>query len=114
MKGKTEIRELIQGYIESIHDLQVNVNVLQSDNEEIIGTLVSVPRHRLKMQSEISLKDEGITRALIDIALTALDAAWFKELADGLQSIERPADPNESISTAYITPANRLGLPGMK
>ncbi|MEW9701469.1 hypothetical protein [Paenibacillus sp. SI8] len=114
VKGKTEIGELIQGYIESIHDVKVNVNVLQSDNEEIIGTIISVPKHRLKKQTVISLQDEGLIKALIDIALTARDEAWFLELSERLRLIEQPASPIETISTAFLPSTNRLGSPGMK
>jgi hypothetical protein len=116
VKGNTEVGELIQGYIESIHDLQgiIDVNVLRSDNDEIIGTVVHVPQHRLKKLPVISFEEENNVRALIDIALAARDEAWFMELSQTLMSIDRNTDQVENLSIAYLPSTNRLGLKGLK
>ncbi|MBD0380873.1 IDEAL domain-containing protein [Paenibacillus sedimenti] len=114
--GRTEAGELVQGYIESIHEMQdlISVNVLRSDNEEIVGTMVKVAKNRLKRTPMISLKEESRIRVLIDLALAAHDEAWFMELTDQLQTISKGKEKIGKLPDAVTIPVNRLGLPRIK
>lgn len=115
VKGKTEIGELIYGYVISVHEEQrfVKVHVLRSDNEEIIGSAILVPKQRIKKLPVISFDSEQQLRALIDIALAVRDEPWFTELTNKLVSIQSSTTKTENHPIVNLTVANRLGLSGM-
>ena len=114
--GRTEAGELVQGYIESIHEIQnlASVNVLRSDNEEIVGTMVKVATNRLKKTPMISIKEDSRLRMLIDLALAARDEAWFMELSEQLLAISKGKEKVGKLPNTVAIPTNRLGLPRIK
>lgn len=115
VKGKTEIGELIYGYVESVHEEQrfVKVQVLRSDNDAIIGSAILVPKQRIKKLPVISFDSEQQLRALIDIALAVRDEAWFTELTNKLASTQPSTTKALNHPITNLNIANRLGLSGM-
>jgi hypothetical protein len=110
VQGKTKDGELIHGFVETIDILQgfVTVNVVKSDNEEVIGKIVAVRSSWLKNVSDIALDDAQIFHNSIDLALDTWDEAWFMELTNSRKASD-DASKSGDRSKIYSFPANRLG-----
>jgi len=111
VQGKTKDGELIHGFVETVDILQgfVTVNVVQSDNEEVIGKIVAVRSSWLKNVSDISLDNAQVFQNTIDLALDTWDEAWFMELTNAQKASGNEATQAGDRSNLYSFPANRLG-----
>ncbi|NIK78216.1 hypothetical protein FHS15_003354 [Paenibacillus castaneae] len=114
VRGKTREGELIHGFIESFDILQgiVVVNVVESDNEDIVGKKVAVREQWLKPVPEITLADDMFMLNLIDISLATRDEAWFMELTNYLKSNGNEAIGANHASEIRSKHINRLGPVG--
>lgn len=110
VQGKTKDGELIHGFVETIDILQgfVTVNVVKSDNVDIIGKIVAVRSSWLKNVSSIAVNDLQMYQNTIDLALDTWDEAWFLELTNTRKASEEAAQ-SEERSKVYSFPVNRLG-----
>ena len=88
VKGTSRAGELIMGYIDSL-DIQgvVKVNVVTSDNNELIGKKVSMLSERVKRLPVSNVSNKAQTQFLIDLALSTGDEEWFIELSSKLNSM---------------------------
>ncbi|UVI31547.1 IDEAL domain-containing protein [Paenibacillus spongiae] len=116
VQGKTRDGQLIRGFIESVDSLQaiVKVYVVQSDNEDAIGTRVSVREQWLKKLPELAMEDAPSIQNLIDLALSTKDEAWFMELSEKQRAIQAPADKTIDAPPIYTAYTNRLGMSGTR
>ncbi|WP_139991188.1 hypothetical protein [Paenibacillus paridis] len=111
VQGKTKDGELIHGFVETIDILQgfVTVNVVKSDNEEVIGKIVAVRSSWLKNVSDIAVDDGQLFQNSINLALDTWDEAWFMELTNTRKASEVAAAQAGDKSNIYSFPVNRLG-----
>ncbi|WP_141505573.1 hypothetical protein [Paenibacillus luteus] len=111
VQGKTKDGELIHGFVETIDILQgfVTVNVVKSDNEEVIGKIVAVRSSWLKNVSDIAVDDGQLFQNSINLALDTWDEAWFMELTNTRKASEGAAAQAGDKSNIYSFPVNRLG-----
>ncbi|OMF19292.1 hypothetical protein BK133_29870 [Paenibacillus sp. FSL H8-0548] len=111
VQGKTKDGELIHGFVETIDILQgfVTVNVVKSDNVEVIGKIVAVRSSWLKTVSDIAIDDAYVYQNSIDLALDTWDEAWFMELTSARKASEDAAAQTGDRSKIYKFPVNRLG-----
>jgi hypothetical protein len=116
VQGSTDNGEFVHGFIESIEDIQgiAKVYVVNSDNEQAIGKMVSVRRSRLKKLPTVSLEDAASILNFIDMALATRDEEWFMELSAKLGSAAPKEVKAERLTSAHFTAKNRLGLYGLK
>ncbi|EGA91087.1 hypothetical protein GPDM_01755 [Planococcus donghaensis MPA1U2] len=86
VKGKSRHDELIIGFIDSLDVLKeaVNVTVVESDNEEMIGMTIPMSIHQVDSIPESANKDIAQLSFLIDLALATDDKEWFQELSSQL------------------------------
>ncbi|ANU23201.1 IDEAL domain-containing protein [Planococcus donghaensis] len=86
VKGKSRHDELIIGFIDSLDVLKeaVNVTVVESDNEDMIGMTIPMSIHQVDSIPESSNKDIAQLSFLIDLALATDDKEWFQELSSQL------------------------------
>jgi hypothetical protein len=111
VQGKTKDGELIHGFVETIDILQgfVTVNVVKSDNIEVIGKIVAVRSSWLKTISDIAVNDAAVYQNSIDLALDTWDEAWFMELTNARKASEDAAAQALDRSKILAFPVNRLG-----
>ncbi len=83
VKGKSRHDELIIGFVDSMDVLKeaVNVTVVESDNEEMIGMTIPMSIHQVENIPESVNKDAAQLGFLIDLALATDDKEWFQELS---------------------------------
>src|SRR5690606_12829982 len=88
VKGKSRHDELIIGFIDSMNVLKeaVNVTVVESDNEEMIGMTIPMSVHQVESIPESSSKDVAQLSFLIDLALATDDKEWFHDLTAQLNA----------------------------
>lgn len=86
VKGKTRHGELIIGFIDSmdVPKEAVNVTVVESDNEEIIGMTIPMPAVIVESIPAAETKEVAELEFLIDLALSTDDKEWFQELTGQL------------------------------
>ncbi|PSL41840.1 IDEAL domain-containing protein [Planomicrobium soli] len=82
VKGISRHGELIIGFIDSMSMVQeaVNVTVVKSDNEELIGKTIPMSAKQVESVPTGQTKDTEQLEFLIDLALSTGDEAWFIEL----------------------------------
>jgi len=116
VQANTSNGELIHGYIDSRDEQQgiAKLMVVKSDNEEIVGKVITVREHGLKLLPVTSFDDVGHILNLIDMALSTHDEAWFRELTEKLIPAGSTAKENHSIPRVHHSFANRLGLYDIK
>ncbi|TWT26453.1 IDEAL domain-containing protein [Planomicrobium sp. CPCC 101110] len=92
VKGVSRHGELIIGFVESMNVAKeaVNVTVVKSDNEELIGRTIPMSVKQVENIPSGHTKDAGQLEFLIDLALSTGDEEWFIELS---------AELNEKIQT---------------
>ncbi|GGG03210.1 hypothetical protein [Paenibacillus abyssi] len=112
VQGTTRNGELIHGFIETIDRVDgiVKVNIVESDNEDIIGKHVAVREYWLKKLPLLPIDEPEHINNLIDIALSTWDEAWFMELSAKLKAIQHHPVKVGSDDLAYPSFNNRLGL----
>ncbi|ANU25501.1 IDEAL domain-containing protein [Planococcus versutus] len=83
VKGKSRHDELIIGFVDSMDVLKeaVNVTIVESDNEEMIGMTIPMSIHQVETIPESVNKDVAQLSFLIDLALATDDKEWFQELS---------------------------------
>ncbi|RNF40404.1 IDEAL domain-containing protein [Planococcus salinus] len=88
VKGISRHGELIIGFIDSMSMVQeaVNVVVVESDNEEMIGKTIPMSVNQVESIPMIQSKGAGELEFLIDLALATGDKEWFEELSAELNS----------------------------
>lgn len=88
VKGKSRHDELIIGFIDSMNVLKeaVNVTVVESDNEEMIGLTIPMSVHQVESIPASDTKDSAQLTFLIDLALATDDKEWFQELSAQLNA----------------------------
>lgn len=86
VKGKSRHGELIIGYIDSMNVLKeaVNVTVVESDNEAIIGMTIAMPIQIVESIPATVTKEVAELEFLIDLALATDDKEWFQDLSSQL------------------------------
>ncbi|UJF25559.1 IDEAL domain-containing protein [Planococcus sp. 107-1] len=86
VKGKSRHGELIIGYIDSMNVLKeaVNVTVVESDNEAIIGMTIAMPIQIVESIPAAETKEVAELEFLIDLALATDDKEWFQDLSSQL------------------------------
>lgn len=86
VKGKSRHGELIIGYIDSMNVLKeaVNVTVVESDNEAIIGMTIAMPIQIVESIPAAEKKEVAELEFLIDLALATDDKEWFQDLSSQL------------------------------
>ncbi|GGD48432.1 IDEAL domain-containing protein [Paenibacillus nasutitermitis] len=116
VQANTSNGELIHGYIESMDGEQgiAKLMVIKSDNEEIVGKMITVREHGLKRLPAASFDDVGHILNLIDLALSTHDEAWFMELTEKLKPAGLAARENHLIPRIHQSFTNRLGLYDLK
>lgn len=82
VQGKSRDGELIHGYVENVDSNRglVKVNVVESDNEKVIGKSIWVLNQWTKKLPNVTVNDESHLLMLIDLALQTKDGQWFMEL----------------------------------
>lgn len=92
VKGKSRHDELIIGFVDSmdIFSESVNVTVVESDNEEMIGMTIPMSIHQIEKIPESNSKDAAQLSFLIDLALATDDKEWFQELSAQLNEKKQP------------------------
>jgi len=116
VQGKTSEDELIRGFVESIDRVHgiARVNVVQSDHEAAIGTIVGMREQWLKRLEVISMEEQAPLLNFIDMALATRDEEWFAELSEKLAAVKQYAGKDvESLADFQIAVTNRLGVPGI-
>ena len=88
VKGKSRHDELIIGFIDSMNVLKeaVNVTIVESDNEEMIGMTIPMSVHQVESIPESATKDVAQLSFLIDLALATDDKEWFHDLTAQLNA----------------------------
>ncbi|MEH7304532.1 IDEAL domain-containing protein [Neobacillus drentensis] len=91
VQGRSRDGELIHGYVETVdsHKGMLQVNVVESDNENSIGKSIWIVNKRAEKLPETTGRNESELLALIDLALLFKDEQWFKELSAKLVSIKK-------------------------
>jgi len=90
IKGTLRDGELVMGFIESLDTSGiVKVNVVTSDNNEIIGKKVSMLSERVKRLPVSNVSNKAQIQFLIDLALSTGDEEWFLELSSKLNSMNQ-------------------------
>ncbi|MBB6452607.1 gamma-glutamylcyclotransferase (GGCT)/AIG2-like uncharacterized protein YtfP [Salirhabdus euzebyi] len=95
VKGVGKHGELIHGFVVKfdIHTSKLTIKVVQSDNELIIGKVVRLDQREIKKIEPLWSYSEKELEALIDLALSSRDEAWFIKLTDQLMK-QRSNDLN--------------------
>ncbi|WP_210366996.1 IDEAL domain-containing protein [Bacillus sp. REN3] len=90
VKTKLKEGELILGYIESLDIINglVNINVVTSDIDEVVGQTVVIGLKYVEGIPAAKVKNKEQIRFLIDLALMTGDEEWFLELSSKLKSME--------------------------
>ncbi|ULT57652.1 IDEAL domain-containing protein [Neobacillus drentensis] len=90
IKGTLRDGELIMGYIESLDTSGiVRVNVVTSDNHEVIGKKVTMLGERVKRLPVSNVSNKAQIQFLIDLALSTGDEEWFIELTSKLNAMKQ-------------------------
>lgn len=91
VQGKSRDGELIHGYVENVDSNRglVKVNVVECDNEKVIGKPIWVLNQWTKKLPNVTVNDENHLLMLIDLALQTKDEQWFMELCAKLASIKK-------------------------
>ncbi|TWE05122.1 IDEAL domain-containing protein [Neobacillus bataviensis] len=90
IKGTLRDGELVMGFIESLDTSGiVKVNVVTSDNNEIVGKKVSMLSERVKRLPVSNVSNKAQIQFLIDLALSTGDEEWFLELSSKLNSMNQ-------------------------
>lgn len=97
VKGESSNGELIIGYIESLSHVEgvIKVNVISSDNKEIVGKTIPLLSKKVKLLPDANVTNKEQILFLIDLALATGDEEWFNELSSKLNSIRQLV--NEAI-----------------
>ena len=116
VQGRSGEGEFITGYLEASDHLQgvARVRVVQSDNENAAGKLIAVRHSWLRELPEYTEHNEVQLKSLIDIALTARDEAWFRELSASLNEIRAGRGERPEPVLPFPGIVNRLGIYGNK
>lgn len=111
VKGKSKNGELIRGFIEEMDSYfgTVKINVVECDNENTIGRTVETLSTWVEKLPVSALYNEEQIRAVIDVALSVRDEAWFMELSEKLQSYNQEAPGVGKRVINHSIPKNRLG-----
>ncbi|MBT2730032.1 IDEAL domain-containing protein [Bacillus sp. ISL-75] len=107
--GRSKDGELIQGYVETVdsHKEMLQVNVVDSDNEKVIGKSIWILNKRAEKLPELTGRNESELLALIDLALLFKDEQWFMELSAKLASSKKIPKVNNKKSEYKIS-GNRI------
>ena len=83
VQGNSRRGELIHGFVEAIEPANgcVDVFVVASDNEQVVGNSVRMRADWLKVLPASGEATEPKLRGLVDLALALGDREWFAELA---------------------------------
>lgn len=94
VKGISRHGELIIGFIDSMNMVQeaVNVTVVKSDNEELIGKTIPMSAKQVESVPAGGTIDAAQLEFLIDLALSTGDEAWFIELSAELNARKQMAN----------------------
>jgi hypothetical protein len=109
VQGRSRDGELIHGYVETVdsHKGMLQVNVVESDNEKVIGKSIWIQNKRAEKLPDITGRNESELLALIDLALLFKDEQWFKELSAKLVSIKKIQEVPIK-KTEYLISGNRI------
>ncbi|WP_034672097.1 IDEAL domain-containing protein [Ectobacillus panaciterrae] len=110
VKGKSKDGELIYGYIQTVDSLQgiVRVNVVECDNEQIIGKTIGMPNKRVEKLSISTTSTKEQIVHLIDLALLTRDEQWFMDLSAKLNAVRQRSKKEAIGSIVYPTARNRI------
>jgi hypothetical protein len=111
VKGKLRDGELIHGYIKAMDAgySVASVYIVECDNEELIGKIVSVSTKALGKLPVSLARSEGQLINLIDFALLTKDKQWFMELSKELQSLREHSQINKQKSTIHLPVRHKNG-----
>ena len=110
IKGKSREGELIHGYVEMIDSRQeaVKVNIVECDNEEMIGTTIWLLNNRVEKLPVVTMSSEEQLLNLIDVALSTKDEQWFMELSKRLKAVRKTSEAG--LKRTIIPPMGRNGI----
>lgn len=91
VKGKTKDGEFVYGFIDDYDPSYriFKVRVMESDNEEIAGQMISIKETNLKRMETTVTYSKQTLLDLIDVALAVKDENWFKELTSQLAMVNK-------------------------
>jgi hypothetical protein len=110
VQGKSRSGELIHGYIVSTDEIKgiIKVNVVESDNENVIGKSIWLQNKFTEKLPETTLMNEGQISSLIDIALLTKDENWFDELTSKLISLRNTSKASSEVPSVSYYNVNRI------
>jgi hypothetical protein len=109
VQGRSREGELIHGFVETVDSIQeiVKVNVVESDNEKMIGKSIWLLNKSAEKLSDLTVSNESQLLSLIDLALLLKDEQWFMDLSTQLASIKKISKVNNKKSE-YLINGNRI------
>ncbi|SEU07647.1 IDEAL domain-containing protein [Salinibacillus kushneri] len=112
VKGRTRNGELIHGYVENIQsdNAKVEVRIVISDNEEIIGKGVRLARKQIEKLEQNIPTSETQLKSLIDLALQTSDQEWFVDLTEKLNKTKNNSTTQNNMGKQPNQNTNYYGI----